>query len=135
MPGAPAIEAENKLIEVGLEVLAAQPVIDAQGPDLEVGKDPVDPRQHDVSGHLADDVGIMGDAGGAGISGPTIGLGSGAGGKVSGEKGMKAGGRIIRDLAEADAPGAIILDLDGADDQHLALMAAPAATGDLIVFA
>ena len=36
MPGAPAIEAENKLIEVGLEVLAAQPVIDAQGPDLEV---------------------------------------------------------------------------------------------------
>ena len=137
MPGAPAIEAENKLIEVGLEVLAAQPMIDAQGPDLEVGKDPVDPGQHDVSGHLADDMGIMGDAGGAGICGPTIGLGGGAGGKVGGEKGMKAGGRIIGELAEADAPGAaaVILDLDGADDQHLALMAAPAATGDRIVFA
>ena len=50
---------------------------------------------------------------------------------------MKAGGRIIRDLAQADAPGGVtvILDLDGADDQHLALMAAPAATGDRIVFA
>jgi hypothetical protein len=35
-----------------LEVLAAQPVIDAQGPGLEVGKDSVDPGQHDVSGNL-----------------------------------------------------------------------------------
>ena len=67
MPGAPAVEAENEFIEVGLEVLAAQPMIDAQGPDREVGKDPVDPGQHDVSGHLTDDMGIMGDAGGAGI--------------------------------------------------------------------
>jgi hypothetical protein len=31
-----------------LEVLAAQPVIDAQGPNLKVGKDAVDPGQHDV---------------------------------------------------------------------------------------
>ena len=83
MPGAPPIEAENKLIEVGLEVLAAQPVIDAQGPDLEVGKDPVDPGQHDVSGHLADDMGIMGDGGGAGIPGPTIGLGGGTGARLT----------------------------------------------------
>ena len=33
VPGAPAVEAENEFIEVGLEVLAPQPVIDAQGPD------------------------------------------------------------------------------------------------------
>ena len=52
MPGAPAVEAEDEFIEVGLEVLAAQPVIDAQGPGLEVGKDSVDPGQHDVSGNL-----------------------------------------------------------------------------------
>ena len=71
------IETENEFIEVGLEVLAAEPMIDAQGPDLEVGKDPVDPGQHDVSSHLANDMGIMGDTGGAGISGPTIGLGGG----------------------------------------------------------
>jgi hypothetical protein len=30
-----------------------------------------------MSGHFTDDMGIMGDTGGAGISGPTIGLGGG----------------------------------------------------------
>ena len=37
VPAAPAVEAKDEFIEVGLEVFAAQPVIDAQGPDLEVG--------------------------------------------------------------------------------------------------
>jgi hypothetical protein len=86
---------------------------------------------------LTDDMGIMGDSGGAGISGPTIGLGGSAWREIAGEKGMKAGSRIIGDLAKADAPGAAtaILDFNGTDDQHFALMAAPAATGDRIVFA
>ena len=35
LAGAPGVEAEDKFIEVGLEVLAAQPVIDAQGPELD----------------------------------------------------------------------------------------------------
>ena len=136
MPGAPAVEAEDEFIEVALEVLAAQPVIDAQGPDLEVGEDPVNPREHDVGGHLADDMGIVSDAGGAGISGPTIRLGGGAGSDVGGEKGVEADGRVIGDLTEADAAGAkpAVLDLNGADDQHFALMAAPAAAGYRIVF-
>jgi hypothetical protein len=137
MPGASAVEAENEFIEVGLEVLAAQPMIHAQGPDLEVGKDPVDPRQEDVRSHLADDMGFMGDAGGSGISGPTIGLGSGTGREIGGEKRMQASSRIIGDLAEADAAGTAtaVLDLNGADDQHFALMAAPATPADGIVFA
>ena len=67
MPGSPAVEAKDEFIEVALEVLAAHPVVDAQGPDLEVGEDPVNPGQDDVGGHLADDVGIVGDAGGAEI--------------------------------------------------------------------
>ena len=48
---------------------------------------------------------------------------------------MKAGCRIIGDLAQANAPGAAaaILDLNGTDDQDFALMAASAATGDRIV--
>ncbi len=137
VPGAPAVEAEDEFIEVGLEVLTAQPVIDAQGPDLEVGEDPVNPRKHDVGGHLADDMGIVGDAGGAGISGPTIGLGGGTGAEVGGEEGVEAGGRVIGHLAEADATGAepAVFDLDGADDQHFALMAAPATARDRVVFA
>jgi hypothetical protein len=137
MPGAPAIEAEDEFIEVGLQVRATQAVVDAQGPNFEVGEDPVDPGQDNVSGHLADDMGIMAEAGGAGISGPTIGFGGGAGGEIGGEEGVEAGGRVIGDPAEADAAGAAaaVLDLDGADDQHFALMAASAAAGDRIIFA
>src|SRR5438270_10108537 len=137
MAGAPAIEAEDEFIEVALEVLAAQPVVDAQGPDLEVGEDPVNPGQDDMGGHLADDVGIVDDAGGAGISRPTIRLGGGAGGDVGGKEGVEAGGRVISDLAEADAAGATpaVFDLDGADDQQFDLMAAPATARDRIIFA
>ena len=86
MSGAPAVEAEDEFIEVGLEVLAAHPVVDAQGPDLEVGEDPVNPREHDVGSHLADDMGIMSDAGGAGIPGPAIGFGGGAGARLAARK-------------------------------------------------
>ena len=32
----------------------------------------MDAGQHEVSGHLADDMGVMGDADGAGIPGPAI---------------------------------------------------------------
>ena len=33
VPGAPAVQAEDEFIEVGLEVLAALPLVGAQGPD------------------------------------------------------------------------------------------------------
>src|SRR5260370_20841308 len=110
-------------------------MVDAQGPDLEVGEDPVDPGQDDMSGHLTDDMGLVGEAGGAGISGPTIGLGGSAGGEIGGEEGMKAGGRGIGHLAQADAAGAAVRDLRRAGDQHFALMAAPATAGGGSVFA
>src|SRR5258708_14589140 len=103
MSGAPTVEAEDEFIEVGLEVLAAEPVIDAQGPDLEVGENPVNPREHDVGGHLADDMGIVGDAGGAGASGPTIGLGGGTAAEGGGEAGVEAVGRGI---GHSDTAGA-----------------------------
>ena len=44
MASAAAVEAESKLVEIGLKVLAAQAVIDAERPDLEVGEDAVHPR-------------------------------------------------------------------------------------------
>ena len=137
VPGAPAVEAEDELIEIGLQMLAAQAVVDTQRPNLEVGENPVNPREHDVGGHLADHMGIVDDAGGAGISGPTIGLGGGTGAEVGGEEGVEAGGRVIGHLAQADAAGAeaAVFDFDGADDQHFALMAAPATASDRIAFA
>jgi hypothetical protein len=48
---------------------------------------------------------------------------------------VQAGGRVIGDLAEADAAGAAVRDLDSADDQHFALMATPATASDRVVFA
>ena len=41
VPGAASVEAEDELIEVGLEVFATQAVIDAERPALEVGEDAV----------------------------------------------------------------------------------------------
>jgi len=68
MPDAPTIEAEDEFLEVGLQVLTAQPMIGAQGPDLEVAKDPVHPGQDNMGADLADDVRIVVDADGAGVS-------------------------------------------------------------------
>ena len=64
-------------------MFAAQAVIDAQGPYLEVGEDAVRPGQDDMGGHFADDMRIVGDAGGAGISQPAVGLGGGARGEMA----------------------------------------------------
>src|SRR3954467_7137014 len=63
MSGAASVEAEDELIEVGLEVFSTQAVIDAERPALEVGEDAVGPGQHDMSGHAADYMRIVGDAG------------------------------------------------------------------------
>ena len=49
-------------------MIAAQPVVYAEGPDLEIGEDPVNPREHDVGGHLADNMRIVGEAGSAGAA-------------------------------------------------------------------
>ena len=74
-------------------------------------------RQHDMGGHLADDMGIVADARSAGIGGPSVGFGGSARGKVTGNKGMQAVCRVVGDLAETDAAGAgtAVRDLDGAD--------------------
>src|SRR5215210_6529653 len=133
--GATSVEAEDELVEVGLEVFATQAVIDAERPALEIGEDAVGPRQHDMSGHAADDMRIVRDAGSTGIPGPAVGLGGGAGGEIGLEKGMQTIGRIVGHLLQADATGAgpAVLDLDGTDHEYLALMAAPAAAGQGIV--
>src|ERR1051325_8639472 len=72
VPGAASVEAEDELIEVGLEVFATQAVIDAERPALEVGEDAVGPGQHDMGGHAADDMRVVRDAGDTGIPGPAV---------------------------------------------------------------
>src|SRR3954453_15814615 len=83
--GAASVEAEDELVEGGLEVFAPQAVIDAERPPLEVGEDAVGAGRHDVGGHAADGMRIVGDAESTGIPGPAIGLGGGAGGKIGRE--------------------------------------------------
>ena len=71
----------------------------------------------------------------AGIGGPSVGLGGGALGEVVGDEGVQTGSRVVGHFAQADATGTgtAILDLDGADNQHLALLAATTAAGHGIV--
>ena len=127
--GAAPVEAEDELVEVGLEVFATQAVIDAERPALEIGEDTVGPGQHDMSGHAADDMRIVPDAGSTEISRPAVGLGGGAGGEIGLEKGMQTIGRIVGHLLQADATGAgpAVRDLKTARQQMLDL--APVAAG------
>src|SRR5918998_5077864 len=117
MSGAASVEAEDELVEVGLEVFSTQAVVDAERPALEVGEDAVGPGQHDMGGHAADDMRVVRDAGGTTIPRPAVGLGGGAGGEIGLEKGMQTTGRIVGHLLQADTTGAgcAVLDLDGAD--------------------
>src|SRR5215204_7422027 len=56
---APSVEAKDELVEVGLQVLLAQAVIDAQAPALGVGEHAVDPGQHEMGGHRSDHLGVV----------------------------------------------------------------------------
>src|SRR3954470_11255372 len=90
VPGAASVEAEDELVEVGLEVFATQAMIDAECPALEVGEEAVGPGQHNVGGHAADDMRVVRDAGSTGIPCPAVGPGGGAGGEIGLEEGMQA---------------------------------------------
>ena len=137
VPGAASVEAEDELVEVGVEVFSPQAVIDAERPALEIGEDAVGPGKHDMGGHTTDEVRIVHNAGSTGVPRPAVGLGGSTWGEIGLEEGMQAIGRIVGHLLQADAAGAgpAICNLDGADHEYLALMAAPAAAGQGIVLA
>ena len=63
MAGPASIEAEDELVEIGLEMHGAQTVVDAERLGLEVGEDAMDPGQDDMGRHGADHVGLVGDLG------------------------------------------------------------------------
>src|SRR4051794_30103895 len=104
--GAASVEAEDELVEVGLEVFATQAMIDAERPALEIGEDAVGPGPHDMGGEAAAAMRFVRDAGSPGVSCPAVGLGGGAGGEMGREKRMQTVGRIAGPLWQADAPGA-----------------------------
>src|SRR5208282_789630 len=54
-----AIVAEDEFFEIGVHMLAAQAVIRAETPAFHQRENPMNPRQHHMSRHLADDARIV----------------------------------------------------------------------------
>src|SRR5512144_3285078 len=135
MAGVAAIEAEHELVEVGLQVLAAQAVVDAERPAFEVGEEAMCPGQDNVRGHRSDDVRVVSDAGSAGVSRPAIGFRGGAGGDIGVDESVQAGGGEVRDRRQPHPARPMAVHLDGAGDEHLALAAAAQAALGRIVLA
>src|SRR5260221_14440150 len=54
-----AIVAKYEFVEIGIDVLAAKAVICPEAPSSHQRESPMNPRQDNVRGHLADDTGIM----------------------------------------------------------------------------
>ena len=53
------IVAEGELFQIGVDMLAAQAVIGAKAPAFQQRENPMNPRQHHMSRHLADDARIV----------------------------------------------------------------------------
>ena len=85
-----------------------------------------------MGGHVADDMRIVTDARGAGVSRPTIGLGGGTGDEVGFKKSVQAASRVIGHFAKADTAGtgAAVLDLHRTGHEDFAFMAASAAASE-----
>ena len=67
-------------------------VIDAKRPGLQVGEGAMDPGQHDMGGHVANDIGIVSDVGRAWIGCPSIGFDGCALSQVGRDKTVQRGG-------------------------------------------
>src|SRR4051794_20513872 len=130
---AASIEAEHELVEVGLEVLPAQPVVDTEAPPLGVREHPVHPGQHEVGRRVADHLRLVLDVRERGVPGPAVADDGAARDDVAGDEGAERGGRVVLDPRQPDPPRALALDLDRARDQELALVRA--ARPDRLVLA
>lgn len=94
------IEADDELVEVGLQVPPAQPVIDAEPPSLCVGEDPVHPGQHGVRGHWSDHLGVVLDVLERGVPRPAVADDGAAAGDRGGDEAAQALARVVLDRGE-----------------------------------
>ncbi len=131
--GVASIEAEHELVEVGLEMLAAQAVIDAEAPAFEVGEEAMNLGQQHVGGRRPDDLGVVFDVLQLGIAGPAVAGHGGAGSDRGGDEAAQAVGGVVGYRPQPGATGTVSGDLDGARDQQLAGVAPPRPTGRWVV--
>src|SRR6516162_6387738 len=136
VPVEASIVSEDKLIEIRVDVLAAQPVIGAEPPTLHQGEDPVNPWQDHMACHLADRPRVVSVIGEPGIRFVPVGEQRRSGLCVGPHKRLDRSCGVVRDDGEADATrasiqvfrpfpswlglvGAAIDHLDGARDKDL----------------
>ena len=124
MPVKATIVAEHELVEICVDVLAAQTMIRAQPPPLHQREDAVNPGKHDVRRHLADHARIMPVVGQSGIRGMAVGQERRAGLYVGPHESFERGRRIVGDHSEANAPGTRI-EIFGVFASRFGLMSVP----------
>src|SRR3954452_22648891 len=127
---APAVEPEHELVEVGLQVLLAQAVVDAQRPPLRVREHPVHPGQHQVGRRVADHLRLVLDVLQPPVARPAVAHHGAAGGDRDGDEGAERHGRAVADHREPDPARPLAFDLDRAGDEQLAAVR-PAGAGRL----
>jgi len=126
----PPVPAEDEFVEIALQVGFAQAVEGAQTPALQVGEHPVHPGQQDMGGHAADHLATVLVFLEAEIGRQPVADDRGAGRDDTTDEPGDAGRREVVQAVEPDAPRlALVRQLDRADHQQLANVAAALATG------
>src|SRR6516165_2661123 len=105
MPVISAVITKHKFVEIGIGMLAAQAVICPEAPSAQQRKSSMNPRQHNVRGHLADDARIMPVVCQTRIGFVAIGEQRGSTLHVGVYEGFDRGGGIVGDRGEANAAG------------------------------
>src|SRR3954462_4221703 len=104
VPVEAAIVSEDKLIEIRVDVLAAQPMIGAEPPALHQREDSMNPGQHDMAGHLADRPRVVSVIGEPRIRSVPVCEQRCSGLHVGPHKSLDRSRRVVRDSGETDAP-------------------------------
>ena len=104
VPVEAAVVAEDEFVEVGVGVFAAQAVIRANSPPFHQREDPVNPRQHDVTCHLADDARVMPVVDQSRIGSVAVGKQRGPRLHIGPHESFNRCGGVIRNHGKADAP-------------------------------
>src|SRR5690242_3462322 len=97
------IVSEDKLVEISVDVLAAQPMICAEPPTLHQCEDSMNPGQDHMAGHLADRPRVVSVIGEPGIRSVPVGEQRRPGLYVGPHKRLDRSGGVVRDGGETDA--------------------------------